>query len=58
VPYAIRLDEQTRFPVKVDARLNWRKFSTAVLRSVFDAAEPPQAPLTIIDEVSVEIASE
>jgi hypothetical protein len=58
VPYAIRLDEQTRFPVKVDARLNWRKFSTAFLRSVFDAAEPPQAPLTIIDEVSVEIASE
>lgn len=59
VKYAITLDEQTRFPVRVDARLNWRKFSAAFLRSVFDGAEPPpQIPLTIIDEVSIEIGSQ
>lgn len=54
--YAIALDAETRFPVTVKARLNWRKFSTAFLRSVFPGAEP-QAPLTIVDEVSIEVGS-
>ncbi len=58
VRYAITLDEQTRFPVTVTARLNWRKYSAAFLRGVFQDVEPPQAPLTIIDEVSIEIGSQ
>lgn len=57
VRYAISLDDQTRFPVTLTARLNWRKYSAAFLGGVFKNAEPPQAPLTVVDEVSIELGS-
>ena len=53
INYTIDIPLETKMPIMINAKLNWRKYSPSFLRWVFDDREIPEIPITVISETNI-----
>lgn len=50
VYYSFSIPKYAKFPISIEAKLNWRKYSPKFMHWVFDGRDFPELPVTVIDK--------
>lgn len=58
VQYRFTIPRTARFPLSARAKVNWRKFAPSFTQWVFAGTDPPQLPITILDEITLPIVAD